>query len=268
MICKGYSGGPFGQVHWRLLEPEEPSTQPDLYCLHPAPFSGLAFTGIMPHLAQGRRVIAPDFPGHGGSDAFKQEPSIEEYVEAMLAVIANLSGDTPVDLMGFHTGNLVAVEIAISQPDHVRRLALVDVPAFDADTRDKYRATAARPLEITPQLSCLDAAWERGMSKRLQSQGPDRSFEMFVEQLRHGKKMNAAFHAGFSYDVDARLPQVTHPAMVLASQSVLLAATYRASKLISTAKLVERTDVTRAVLDEAATRIASEILLFLNGDNP
>lgn len=268
MIRKGYSDGPFGQLHWRLLEPKGTSGRPDLYCLHPAPFSGLAFTGIMPHLAQNRRVIAPDYPGHGGSDLFKTEPSIEEYAAAMQAAITDLSGDAPVDIMGFHTGNLVAAEIALSAPDQIRRLTLVDVPAFDPETREKYRAAAAKPLEITPDLDCLTAAWERGMTKRLASQSTDRSFEMFVEQLRHGTNMNAAFHAGFSYDVDDKLPQVTKPAMILGSQSALLEATRRASKLMPTAKLVERLDVTRAVLDEAATITASEILLFLDEENP
>lgn len=268
MIRKGYSDGPFGQLHWRMLEPAGKVSQPDLFCLHPAPFSGLAFTGIMPHLAQGRRIIAPDYPGHGGSDAFKTEPSIEEYAAAIEAVIADLSANAAVDLMGFHTGNLVAVEIGLSVADRVRRLALVDVPAFDPKTRDKYRGAMSKPLEITPEMQCLEAAWDRGMTKRLASQGPDRSFDMFVEQLRHGKNMNAAFHAGFSYDVDGKLPQVAHPTLILASQSALLEATHRASKLIPTAKLVERPDIARAVLDEAAAITASEVLMFLDKENP
>lgn len=268
MIRKGYSDGPFGQVHWRMLEPAGTSNQPDLYCLHPAPFSGLAFTGIMPHLAQNRWVIAPDYPGSGGSDMFKPEPSIEEYAAAMQAVIADLTGEAPVDIMGFHTGNLVAVEIALSAPDQVRRLTLADVPAFDPETREKYLAVAAKPLEITPDLQCLEAAWDRGMTKRLASQGADRSFEIFVEQLRHGKNMNAAFHAGFTYDVEKKLPQITQPALILASQSGLLQTSHRAAELMPTAKLVERLDIKRAVLDEAAAITASEILLFLNEENP
>lgn len=76
MIRKGYSDGSFGQAHWRMMEADGERTQPDPYCLHPALSSGLAFTSIMPHLAKNRRVIAPDYPGHGGSDPFKPEPTI------------------------------------------------------------------------------------------------------------------------------------------------------------------------------------------------
>ncbi len=268
MIRKGYSDGPFGQVHWRIQDPETTSFRPDLYCLHPAPFSGLAFTTIMPHLTKDRRVISPDYPGHGGSDAFMPYPSIEDFSEAMLAVATDLSGAEPIDLMGFHTGNLVAVEMALCAPERIRKLALVDVPAFDAATREKYRGATAKPFEITADLICLEQPWDRGMTKRLESQGRERSFEMFVEQLRHGRNMNAAFHAGFTYDVEDKLPKVQHPSLVVASQSALLDATRRAAKLIPSTRLVERLDIKRAVLDEAAGQIAQELISFFDEANP
>jgi pimeloyl-ACP methyl ester carboxylesterase len=71
---KGYTDGPFGQIHWRMMDAVGEATMPDLYCLHPSPFSGLAYTNVMPMLAQNRRVIAPDYPGYGGSDPFKAHP--------------------------------------------------------------------------------------------------------------------------------------------------------------------------------------------------
>lgn len=264
MIRKGYSDGPFGQIHWRMLVPEEPVSKPDLYCLHPAPFSGLAFTAIMPHLAKHRRVFAPDYPGHGGSDAFKEEPTIDEYAAAMIAVVDEQSSIGSVDLMGFHTGNLVAAEMGLNLPEKIRRLALVDVPAFDSETSAKFRTTSAKSFDITPDLACLEGPWERGMTKRIASQTLDRSFAMFTEQLRPGRLMNKAFHAAFSYDVDARLPAVTHETLILASQSALLGATRHAAEIMPNATLVERLDIKRAVLDEAAEETAAEIVKFLD----
>ncbi len=264
MIRKGYSDGPFGQVHWRMLEPEGPLTQPDLYCLHPAPFSGLAFTIIMPHLAQDRRVFAPDYPGHGGSDAFKEEPTIEEYAAAIAAVVDEQSDSGPVDLMGFHTGNLVATEMALTAPGKIRRLALIDVPAFDTETSAKYRAASAKTFEIASELSCLEGPWKRGMTKRIESQTLDRSFEMFTEQLRPGRLMNKAFHAAFSYGVDAKLPKVSHETLIVATQSGLLNATRHAAEIMPDASFIQRLDIKRAVLDEAAEITAAEALKFLD----
>lgn len=267
MIRKGYTDGPFGQIHWRMLVPEAAGSQPDLYCFQPAPFSGLAWTGIMPHLAKGRRVIAPDFPGYGGSDGAKAEPSITEYAQAMQAVVRDLSGEQAVDLTGFHTGTLVAGEMALTEAGQVRRLALVDIPAFDAETSAKYLAGAAQPLEISEDLSCLEKPW-KVLTSRLESQSADRAFEMFVEQLRPGRLMNSAFHAAFTYDARTRLPKITQPVLTLASQSGLLEPTRWAGENISSATHVERLDITRAVLDEAAEITASEILNFLDETKP
>ncbi len=267
MIRKGYSDGPFGQIHWRMLVPEEPLSKPDLYCLHPAPFSGLAFTTIMPYLAKHRRVFAPDYPGYGGSDPFKKEPAISEYAEAMMAVIYDQSGSGSVDLMGFHTGNLVAAEMALSQPEKIRRLALIDVPAFDAETSAKHLAASAKTFEVTPEMGCLEQPWERGMTKRIESQGLERSFDMFAEQLRPGPLMNKAFHAAFSYDVDRKLTTLEHPSLVLATQSGLLGATRRAAKMIPNATVIERLTITRAVLDEAHEEVAGVVLSFLDNQD-
>jgi hypothetical protein len=186
VIRRGYRDGPHGQIHWRMTG-ERTGDAPNLYCLHPAPFSGLAFSAIMPHLAQGRLVIAPDFPSHDGSDPFRDDADIAE-------------------------------------------------------------------IESIAQL------WERGITRRIESQGIDPSFAMFSEQLRHGRAMHGGFHAGFSYDVEQRLPQVSHQTTIIATQSGLLVATRRAARLMPKAKLVERLDLKCSVLDEAAVQTAKSVL--------
>ena len=260
-ITKGYSDGPFGQVHWRMCG--ETGSAPDLICLHPAPFSGLAFTKIMPFLARDRRVIAPDFPGHGGSDPHRLDASVEDYARAVFCVIQELSADRSVDLLGFHTGCLVACELALLEPDAVRSLALIDVPAFDETKRREHLASSTAAPCFTEDMASLASAWERGVTRRIASQGMVRSFEMFVEHLRHGEAMNAGFHAGFTYSVEERLAAMSHPTTIIATQSMLLEASRRAVSLIPSASLIERLDITRAILDEAAEPIAAEVLANL-----
>ena len=258
-VKRGYSDGPHGQIHWRTCG-SGGGVMPDLYLLHPAPYSGLAFTTIMPKLAERRRVIAPDFPGHGGSDPFRATPEISDYARAVLALIDETSTGGPVDLLGFHTGCLVAAEASLIGADRVRRLVLLNAPAFDPETRAAQLESVAQPPELTPDLECLAPMWELSVTRHIESQGIDRAFDMFAEHLRHGRAMNAAFHAGFSYDVEGRLPQVTRPTTVIASQSGLLDAMRRTAELVSDARLVERLDIKRAVLDEAAAQTATSIL--------
>ncbi len=104
---------------------------------------------------------------------------------------------------------------------------------------------------------------ERGITRRIDSQGMDRSFAMFAESLRHGDRLNAAFFAAFSYDCDTRFAAIACPTAVIATQSFLLEATRQAAANITGAKLTERADITRAVVDEAALPTALEVNKFL-----
>ena len=263
---KGYSDGPYEQIHWRMQQPEGEATAPDLYCLHPAPFSGLAFTTVMPHLAEGRRVIALDYPGHGGSDPITGTLTIKAYAETIAAVIDDLSGRGPVDLLGFHTGCLVA--LATGFGTKARGLVLLDAPFFDAEIRRKFLDPVAQPPGFTPAMVSLAPAWKRGITHRIDSQPMDRAFEIFVEQLRHGEAMNAAFAAARDFDVQAAIASIAHPVTVIATRSDLHEPSRAAANVIPGATLVERLDVKRAVLDEAAKTIAPEILSAVSNRCP
>jgi pimeloyl-ACP methyl ester carboxylesterase len=262
---KGYSDGPYGQIHWRVSDAETSGAR-DLYCFHPAPFSGIAYAGIAPYLRKARRLVMPDYPGYGGSDRHTAKPTIDDYADAMAAVIVDVSSDKPVDLMGFHTGCLVAAELCRREPDWFCKACLIDVPAFPADKRADMAAMASAPLALTENLSSLSKPWESGVVKRLESGSMDRAFEMFVEQLRPGREMNAAFHAAFSYPWEDRLPTIKTQTLVLATQSPLLEGSRKTAEVIPGAALVERLDIKRSVLDEAAEKTAGEIVSFLTGD--
>ncbi len=261
---KGYSQGALGQIHWRAAASENASA-PDLYCFHPAPFSGLAFTGVMQHVGTTRRVFAPDYPGYGGSDPTLEPASIEMFAEAMASVIDDRSDSAPVDICGFHTGCLVAAQLCIDRPERVRRAVLIDVPAFDEEKRTAFLSRMG-PLVITPDIASLEGPWASGFVKRLEGQPTDRAFEMFVEQLRPGARMNEAFIAAFSYPWEDRLPEVKTPTRIIATQSGLLDATRAAANVMPSASIVERLDIKRAVLDEAAEATAAEILTFLDAE--
>jgi len=261
-LSKGYTDGPYGQIHWRIAAPENPKA-PDLFCFHPVPFSGLAYTTIMPFLSKDRRVIAPDYPGYGGSDPFVMKPSIEDYAAAMMAVVDDLSGSSLVDVLGFHTGCLVATEVCLNQRDRFRKAALIDIPALPEEVCSSLIETNAQPLELTASLDCLAPAWKSGVTNRLESQSMARAFEMFVEQIRPGEAMNAAFYAAFSYDWQKRFLEHHLETLVLATQSFLLEGSRKAAGVMPNAVLVERLDIKRAVLDEAAERTANEVLRFL-----
>ena len=262
---KAYQDGPFGQVHYRISAPEKHAMQPDLYCLHPAPYSGIAYLGLVPHLSDERRVIAPDYPGYGGSDAHTLTPSVDEYADAMMAVIDAVSGETPVDLLGFHTGCLVGAELARRMPARVRKLCLIDAPAFPPERSAELAQGFKTPVELSGDINCLERAWKMGVLSRLETQPIERAFEMFSETIRSGKAMNAAFYAAFTYPWAERLPEVKADTHVIATQSQLLDGSRLVAEMIAGASLHERLDVKRSVLDDAAETIGADINTYLRG---
>jgi pimeloyl-ACP methyl ester carboxylesterase len=116
-----------------------PAELTPLICLHPAPFDGTYFAEFAQRFNGERRVLAPDYPGYGGSDAPPSQPSIDDYAAALLQVLDELTTGK-VHLLGFHTGCLVACEMARQQSQHVADLVLIDIPYFNGDEQcEKYR---------------------------------------------------------------------------------------------------------------------------------
>lgn len=264
-IERFYVHSRFGQVHARRLNAAGNDSAPPLICLHPAPYSGLYFATIMPLLNENRCVIAPDYPGYGGSTPLVSPPSIEDYAISVIELIDALAipGDQAVDLFGFHTGCLVAAEIALQEPSIARRLVLVDVPYFDAEARSGMHDKAAQPRKVA-ELSDLEKNWAFNITNRLDAMPFDRAFDLFVEQLRPAALSHWGFHAAFTWPGEERLPQVTTETLVIATDSGLTEPTRSAAAILPNAELHARPDITRAVLEEGATIIADETIAWLN----
>lgn len=263
IIRKGYSDGPEGQVHWRMADPGGVCSQPDLYCFSPAPFSSIAYANILSHLAQHRRVIAPDYPGQGGSDGGSASPSIEDYAASMLAVIDDLSAQSEVQVTGFHSGCLVAVDVALRRASAVKHLALVDVPAFDPESRANYLPAVGAPFEASTDLESLHKVWDMAVTKRSTIQPIEQCLALFADAAGNGPRINATFHAAFTYDVESKFSALQAPATILATKSMLLEPSRRAAQLISNCELVELLDIQRSVLDESAMKTAAQIVAAL-----
>jgi pimeloyl-ACP methyl ester carboxylesterase len=128
---RAYFDCQFGQLHVRTAFPttggfDEGVT---LICLHSREGSSRSFARLLPEIANERSVYAPDLPGFGESDA---APTFG-HADAARAV-SDLSKDLrlrQIDLLGVRFGAAVALDLAASQPELVRRLVLVGSPPLD-----------------------------------------------------------------------------------------------------------------------------------------
>lgn len=262
MIRCHYSDGPFGQLHWRE-RPGENTDAPVLMCLHPAPFSSLFFTSVMPLIDKRYRVVAADYPGYGGSVPVGKEATIEDYSEAMLSLVHELSPAGEVQVLGFHTGCLVAVEMALQAPHLIAGLTLIDVPYSTGKAREEMLERAAQPLQLNEDVHSVEGLWKSAVAAKLDAMPLPRAVELLAEQLRVSENSHFAFRAAFSYCCDVQMARMQLPVTVIATQSFLLQATRDCAQCIPGAQLVERLDITRAVFEKGAPQISESINTLL-----
>ncbi|MGC1523719.1 MAG: alpha/beta fold hydrolase [Steroidobacteraceae bacterium] len=128
---RAYFDCKFGQLHVRTAFPTTGGfdEQVTLFCLHSADTASRSFSGILPELADVRSVYAPDLPGFGESD-----PSPTRSIAEAAGAISDLANDLrlrQIDLMGIHFGADVALELAATRTELVRRLVLAGAPSAE-----------------------------------------------------------------------------------------------------------------------------------------
>lgn len=246
---KGYFGEAGAQLHY--IEAGDAAAE-TLILLPPAPHTSVYYENIIPLLAANYHVIAIDYPGYGGSDRF-DDISISSYANSLAPLVKE---HAPVCLAGFHTGTLVANEIALQFPKEVRKLVLIDVPYFDRETRDKYAAG------LSPEgvLKSVKENFETSVVNRHESLSEDRAFKIWAESLRSGRFQKDAFGAAFAYDCDVQFAKSQHPLTIIATRSSLLEPSRKMAKLVSQAKLIECLDITSPVF-EAHNQTLTAVML-------
>jgi pimeloyl-ACP methyl ester carboxylesterase len=180
----------------------------------------------IPRLAQERRVLALDLPGHGLTpEPTDGEISISGYGGCVDAFCEQL-GLGKVALVGNSMGGFVAAEVAIQFPERVSRLVLVSAAgissadalhapiltigrlafAIATNTAARDRALASRP--ITRHASLALVARHPRLLK------PDLAYEgLFKGAGKPG--FNDALRACLDYDFRDRLPDVKVPTLIV-----------------------------------------------------
>lgn len=102
---------------------------PKLLMLHGVTRRWQTFLPLLPSLAETWQVMAPDFPGHGGSGRSEEPYLVIDYVRDVVALIQTQTTE-PVVLYGHSLGAMVAAAVAAELPRQVKAIVLED-PPFD-----------------------------------------------------------------------------------------------------------------------------------------
>jgi len=128
-----YVDTPLGQLHNATAGEGFP-----LILLHQTPRSWDEYRELIPLLAPHYRVIAMDMYGFGQSAKFPAPHTIEKFSKGVIA-LADALGIEKFNLMGHHTGAIVAFQTAAKNPDRISKLIMSASPYTDAAYRDAHK---------------------------------------------------------------------------------------------------------------------------------
>lgn len=235
-VRRDYFDGRFGQVHVRIARPAAPGKVPLLF-IHSSPSSGRMWQALLAAMGQDRIALAADTPGFGDSDAPAAPPEIADYA-AHAADVLDHFGITQADVMGYHTGSKVCVELALQRPGLVRRLVLVSAPIYTAEELARQKSDYAAQ-EIARDGAHLLRRWRFMMQWRKPDVPLWLMQRQFAESLKGGETEWWGHRAAFNYRHADHLPQVAQPVLVLNPDDDLTEQTRRAASILQNGRVVE-----------------------------
>lgn len=219
-----------------------------------------------------RPLVLPDRIGFGDSDELTGPISIEQAAAATLEALGGL-GINRFDVVGIHTGSNEAIELATAQPDRVRRIGVVGIPAFNDEERAAFSSEGPPPLK--PDGSHLLDTWS--LVQRPDLQPPVDGVRWTVEDvnrqavlsLRAGPAKWWMHNAVRQHRTVERMREVRQPFLVLAPHDDVWAETQRAlPELPRHAQVVELPHMAYEAFTLHAEVLADEIRSFLDAPTP
>lgn len=263
-VRRAFVDGRFGQIHLRRAGPSE-SKRPPLLCFHQSPNAGSNFTLFLREMGRDRLAVAPDTPGFGESDAPPKPPEIIDYAGAMADTIDALGLEGPIDLLGYHTGVLIAAELALLRPAQIRRLVLIGIPVFNEDERAAFEKTPW-PVPFKEDGSSLVEEWNRLLHWR----GPGVELptlrRFFTEKQRAGERGWWGARAVFRHDTRSVLPRLDQPILAVRARDDLWDSMPRAEDLINPVAWIDLPDYGHGMFDVIPDELAAMTRDFLDRD--
>jgi 3-oxoadipate enol-lactonase len=190
---------------------------PALFLFHSLLSDRASFDAIAPRLSQSFRVIVPELPGFGGSQAVSG--GLADVADRMAEAVKDGAGGGEAIVLGNGYGGFVALQMAIRHPGIAGRLILADCgAAFPEQGRQAFRNMAA--ASKARGLSAItDVAMRRLFAPEFQAQHPDLMRDRREAFLRSDPEViEAACAALAELDLRPELGKVKIPVLVLVGE--------------------------------------------------
>jgi 3-oxoadipate enol-lactonase len=190
---------------------------PALFLFHSLLSDRASFDAVVPKLSQSFRVIVPELPGFGGSQAVGG--GLADVADRMAQAVQEAAGGDETIVLGNGYGGFVALQMAIRHPNIAGKLILADCgAAFSEQGRQAFRNMAA--ASKAKGLSAItDVAMRRLFAPEFQEAHPDLMRDRREAFLRTDSQVfQAACTALAELDLRPDLGQVKMPVLVLVGE--------------------------------------------------
>ena len=228
-----------------------------------SPASSRVYDRLLRLVGTDRIAVAPDTPGFGESDPPPEAREISDFAATNFDLLNQLEISEPVDVLGYHTGTLTAAEMALQQPDAIRRLVLISTPLF---TPEELAA-----LKVAYQSTPIDEAgthlverWRQLRDWGDRAQSLENTMEHFAEHLRGGARADWGVRAAFNYRLQDTLPRLDHSILVLNPDDDLTSQTLRSTEYLRNGRLQALPGWSHGMLDAHTEEIAELLRGFLD----
>ena len=266
MSIKGYINGPEGQMHYRRSLEREPSDN-GLLCFHMSPYSSIIYENLLEEAkALDRNVVAIDTPGFGNSDKPMSPPSIESYAASMISFIDAFQ-IKEINLMGYHTGSKIALEVAKQIPDKIKKIILVSAPIFNDEEKVQMKKLYLNKDHLlSSDGSHLTHAWNEAKFWSMQGRS-----DLDIAKTFHARLINPEIswwghNAAFDYESSKTLAEINCPILILNPEDDLYEQTKRANGYLKNPEsmILDLKSWSHGFLDIETKKTAEIIFSFLN----
>lgn len=260
-LRRGYSRTRFGLVHHWIT-----GHGPFLLAVHQSAQSSEEYAAVAPLLGESFRVIAIDLPGHGRSDTPDHEPTMDEYIEATMAVLDDL-GIRRTHVVGHHGGCDVALGLSVKQPERVDKVVF-----SGAGLPDRERALQAvdtpmtRDLPIDADGEFLAKTWKVYRKMSAAKTPPEISFLPFLVSLQARLRPYDMHRAAYLWDSMPALERFHKPTLLIkAAEDMYSGNTEGLHEYLKGSKLTVLPDCGAWLFYERPEACAKAILDYLKG---
>lgn len=201
-----------GKVYLYAVGSGEP-----LVFLHGVGNSGWTWRKVIDEFAQHFTCYVIDMPGFEHSDIPPRKYSMDDYTQAVVDVIDAI-GLEQVNIIGDHTGSMIAVILAGQYPERVKKLVLDGLPYWNKERGQvlwekwflpMYTDTTSYHLPVSPLTTWEEA---KASNPKLEREVWEKTDEIY---RRSRLWIRLSQEANSSYDMEAAGPDVKAPTLIV-----------------------------------------------------